>query len=243
MRLYADTGNALSLGLAASDQRILSLTAASGPSTRAQALRSGCVAQRDALGKCGELLGANGEDLLALYLDFDAEGRANVAALDDGAANPDVAGAGKIGSDEGIVESVAAGIADERVFGGAVVVTCAKSVDIADVFEFAGTVRGFAREGPIASDRGGRAGREANDGSGNIFAGSQIGNEKIDGGPRLGKIGNLRDHRIGFVGVRQKGIRIGGSGRHFELRSWFDASGLRRPGMRNPAHCQNNHHA
>jgi len=39
-----------------------------------------------------ELFGADGEDLLALDFDFYAEGRANVAALHDGAANPNVPG-------------------------------------------------------------------------------------------------------------------------------------------------------
>jgi len=62
-----------------------------------------------------ELFGADGEDLLALDFDFDAKGRADVAALDDGAAHPDIAG--KIGSFQRIVESVAARVSDERMIG------------------------------------------------------------------------------------------------------------------------------
>ena len=41
------------------------------------------------------LFGAGGQDVFALDLDFHADGRANIAALDDGAANPEIAG--KIG--------------------------------------------------------------------------------------------------------------------------------------------------
>ena len=41
------------------------------------------------------LFGADGQDVFALDLDFHADGRANVAALDDGATNPEIAG--KIG--------------------------------------------------------------------------------------------------------------------------------------------------
>lgn len=38
------------------------------------------------------LFGADGEDLFVVDLNLDAEGRANVAALNDGATNPDIAG-------------------------------------------------------------------------------------------------------------------------------------------------------
>ena len=38
------------------------------------------------------LFGAEGQDLVVVDLDFDAEGRANVAALHDGATDPDIAG-------------------------------------------------------------------------------------------------------------------------------------------------------
>ena len=64
--------------------------------------------------------GADGQDLFVLDPNFDAEGRANIAALDDGTADPDIAG--EVGGFEGIVEGVAAGIADEGMIGGAVVV-------------------------------------------------------------------------------------------------------------------------
>ena len=46
--------------------------------------------------------GADGQDLFVLDSNFDAEGRANIAALDDGPADPDIAG--EVGGFEGIVE-------------------------------------------------------------------------------------------------------------------------------------------
>jgi hypothetical protein len=42
-----------------------------------------------------ELFGADGQDFGAADFDFDAEGRTNIAALHDGATNPDIAGKAK----------------------------------------------------------------------------------------------------------------------------------------------------
>src|SRR5271170_2687956 len=93
------------------------------------------------------LFGADGQDVFAANLDFDAEGRANVAALHDGATNPDIAG--QIGGLEGIVEIVAAGIADQRVVRGAIAVIVAKFIHVGDVFEQTRAVGSFERKAPI----------------------------------------------------------------------------------------------
>ena len=114
-------------------------------------LRSGRVGPRQQRG----LFGADGEDLLALDLDFDAEGRANVAALDDGAAHPDVAG--KVGSFERIVQSAAARIANQGVIGPREAVVVAEPFQVGDVFQLAGTIRRLAGEGPIACGKSRRA--------------------------------------------------------------------------------------
>jgi hypothetical protein len=95
-----------------------------------------------------ESFGAHGEDLLALNFDFDAEGWANVAALDDAAAHPDVPG--KIGCFERIVESAAARVADKRMIGAGETVFVTQLAQVGDVFELAGAVRSFAGEGPVA---------------------------------------------------------------------------------------------
>src|SRR5882724_3895986 len=81
----------------------------------------------------------DGEDLLALDFDFDAEGWADIAALNDSSAHPDIAG--QIGSLEGIVESAAARVADKRMIGAREAVVITEPVHIGDVFELAGTVR------------------------------------------------------------------------------------------------------
>ena len=94
-----------------------------------------------------ELFRADGEDLFALDLELNAKGRANVAALDDAAANPDVAG--KAGSFQGIVKRAAARIADEGMSGSAKAVFCFQLFKVGDVLEMAGAVGGFARKGPI----------------------------------------------------------------------------------------------
>jgi hypothetical protein len=95
-----------------------------------------------------ELFGTNGEDLFALNLEFDAERRADVAALNDGAANPDIAG--KAGGPQRIVESVAAGIADEGMSGGTKAVFSLEFIKVGDVFECTWAVGSSARKSPIA---------------------------------------------------------------------------------------------
>ena len=60
--------------------------------------------------KGGRLFGADGEDLLVLNFDFNAEGRANVAALNHSTADPDVAR--KVNGFQGIKEGAAARITD-----------------------------------------------------------------------------------------------------------------------------------
>ena len=65
--------------------------------------------------------------------DFDAEGRADVGALDNGAANPDVTG--EIDGMERVVESASAGIADERMGGIAIAVVGTHFVQVGDVLE------------------------------------------------------------------------------------------------------------
>ena len=71
--------------------------------------------------------------------DFDAERRANVAALNDSPAHPDIAG--QIGSLERIVKSAAARIADKGMIGAGKAIVVPEPVQIRDVFELAGTVR------------------------------------------------------------------------------------------------------
>jgi len=85
--------------------------------------------------------------LFALDLELNAKGRANVAALDDAAANPDVAG--EAGSFQGIVKRAATRIADEGMSGSAKAVFCFQLFKVGDVLEMAGAVGGFARKGPI----------------------------------------------------------------------------------------------
>ena len=90
----------------------------------------------------GRLFGADGEDLLALDFDFDAEGRTDVAALNDGAAHPDIAG--KVGGLEGIVERTAARIADKGMIGPRVAVVVPEPLQVRDIFELAGAVRSLS---------------------------------------------------------------------------------------------------
>ena len=184
-----------------------------------------------------ELLGADGLDLFVLDFDFDAEGRANIAALDDGAANPDIAG--KIDRAQRVIESAAAGIADQWMCGLAIVVIDAQLVEIGDVLELAVAVGSFAGERPVAGDGGGRAARKTNDGGGNIFSGEFIANEKIGGGPGFGELMNVGNGRMRFVGVREQGIGIGCGRRNFNLRSGLLANSLfGGPGVIEPTSCQ-----
>ena len=128
-----------------------------------------------------ELLCADGEDLLAVNLDFDAERGANVAALHDGAANPDVAG--QVDGPKRIVKGVSARIAHKRVSGVAIVVILAELVEIADIFELAVAVGSFAGESPIAGRDGGGTGGKPDNGGGNEFSGHEIADEEVGGRP------------------------------------------------------------
>src|ERR1700757_2012326 len=112
------------------------------------------------------LFGADGEDLLAVDFDFDAKRGADVAALDNAAAHPDVAG--KIGCFEGIVQSSAARIGDEGMIRMREAVVIAEPLQVRDIFELAGAKRGFAGEGPIAAGKIGGAGGQADDRRGNV---------------------------------------------------------------------------
>ena len=134
-----------------------------------------------------------------------------------------------------------AGITDERVTGGTKVVIAVKHVEITDIFELAGAVRGFAGESPIATGEISRAGRKADDGGGDIITGGQIVNEKVCGRPGLRKIGDGSDDRIVAVRMRQKGIGVGRSRGHFELRSGLNASLMNGPVMRKPADGEEQH--
>src|SRR6266404_670589 len=124
-----------------------------------------------------ELFRTHGEDWFALDFDFDAEGRADVAALNNAAAHPDVSG--KIGSLERIVESAAARIADEGMIGAGEAVVLAKPFQVGDVFELAGAIRSFTRESPVARGKSGRAGGQADNRRRNIFTGQAIADEKV----------------------------------------------------------------
>jgi len=83
-----------------------------------------------------------------LNLEFDAEGRADVAALNDGPANQDIAG--KARESKGIIESMAAMIADEGMIGRTEAVLILEFLKVGNVFEFATAVGSLAREGPVA---------------------------------------------------------------------------------------------
>jgi|SRR5271157_348035 len=181
----------------------------------------------------GELFGADGEDLFALDLEFDAEGRADVAALNDGAANPDIAG--KAGGLQGIVKSMTAVIADEGMIGGTKAVFIFEFIEVGDVFEFAGAVGRFARESPVAGRGSGGTAGKTDDGGGNILTGEAVAHKEIGGRPGLGKISNLGDGGIGFRGVRKRsgGIRSGSG--HFNLGRRFNAGGFGRASMADPA--------
>jgi len=162
--------------------------------------------------------------LLALDFDFDAEGRANVAALDNAAAHPDVAR--KIGGLERIVESAAARVADERMIGAREAVVVTELVEVGDVFELAGAKRSFAGEGPVARGKSWRAGGQADDRRGNIFTGEAITNEEVGGGPWLGQVGNGGNDWVGFRSMGQQGSGVRRRRRNFELGSLLRASRL-----------------
>jgi hypothetical protein len=165
------------------------------------------------------LFHAYGEDVFALDFKLDAEGRAEVGALGDGAADPDVAR--KIGHFGGIEEGVAAGIADHGVFGGAKTVLGGESIEVGNIFELTISVGGAHGESPVAFGLRGGAARKAHDDGRNIFTGEAVAEEKIFGSPGLGHLGDGGDLRIGVGGVGEKRVGIGGGGGNFELRRGF----------------------
>jgi len=173
-------------------------------------------------------------DLFALNLDFDAERRTNVGALDDGAANPNIAG--KIDGVQGVVEGMTARIANERMSGTAITVVGAEFIEVGDEFELAIAVGSLAGVRPITSDRTGRTTRQTNDRCRDILTGELIADKKIDRGPGFGEIADLRDGRMGLVGVRQQGIRVRLRRRNLDLGSGLRTAGLLRgPRVRKPA--------
>lgn len=183
------------------------------------------------------LLGADGQDLFALDFDFNAERRANAAALHDGTANPDVAG--EIDRFQWIVKRVTAGIADERMGSVAILVIGKQPVEIGDVLELAIPIIGLAGKSPIAGGgRGGGAGKP-DDRGGNTLAGDGAADEEIRRGPGLGESGHFGDGGIVLISVRQQRIGIGRRRRDFNLSRRLDArslSGTARTGK--PAHGQ-----
>src|SRR5690242_6726757 len=171
------------------------------------------------------LLRADGEDLLALDFDFDAEGWADVAALNDGAAHPDVAG--KIGRLQGIVESAAAGVAYEGVIRARKSVVITEPVHVGNVFELAGAIGSLSGKGPIAGGKSGRASWQADNRCRYVFTREAIAHKKVSGGPGLGKIGYIGDDRVRLGSMGQQRRRIRGRRRNLNLGGLFSASGFR----------------
>ena len=168
-------------------------------------------------------------------LDFDTERGANVAALHDAATDPNVLG--EIDGPHRIVEGAAARIADEGMFGLAIVIIRAQLFKVVNVFELTIAVGSFARESPISSrcTRGARG--KTNDGRRDILAGNCIADEEIGRRPRLGQIGELGDNRVRLVRVRE-GSEWVGRRRNFDLRSRFCADGFGGTGMDKPLNGQ-----
>lgn len=135
--------------------------------------------------------------MLVADFEFDTDGRANVAALDNGATNPNIAR--QVGGFERIIEGVAARIANEGMIGGAVLVFGAEFVEITDEFELARAIGSLAREGPVAGNYGGRARRKANDNSRNVFACGEVPDEEIRRRPGFGEL--CQRGNYGMIGV------------------------------------------
>jgi hypothetical protein len=183
------------------------------------------------------LFGADGENLFALDFYFDAEGRTDVGALNDGALDPDVAG--KVGGLQRVIERAAARIADERMRCVMVVVIFDQLVHIGDVLELAITVRGFSREGPISLGGIGGARGDTNQGGRHVFPCDGTANEEVLRSPGLREIRNVADGGVVLVGVRQKRIGIGRRRRHFDLRRRFDFRRLcESSSAREPMRCK-----
>ena len=144
--------------------------------------RGGKITARN--GCATRLFRADGQDIFTADLDFYAERRTNVTALNDSAANPYIAC--KAGGFQRVVKSAATGIAYQRMFGGAILVFRAQFVDVGDIFQLAGAIRSFAREGPVSGRLGCGAARQAHDSCGHAFTGQSITNEEISGRPGFG---------------------------------------------------------
>ena len=139
--------------------------------------------------------------MFVVNLDFDAKRGAHVAALDDSTSNPDVAR--EVDSLEWIVKRVRAGIANEWMRGGMIVVLVTKDIEIANIFQLAVAVRSLAGKRPIAIPKVSRAGRKPDDRGPYVFAGGEIANEEIGGRPGLGQLGKIGDHRMSLIGMRK----------------------------------------
>src|SRR5713226_5426500 len=101
-----------------------------------------------------KLLCPDSEDFLALDLDFDAEGRAQIGSLHDASSHPNAPR--KIGQFERVKHRAAAGVSDHGMFGGAEAVIVFQPVQVGEVLELAIAVGGFLLEGPVAAGlRGG----------------------------------------------------------------------------------------
>jgi hypothetical protein len=111
---------------------------------------------------------------------------------------------------------------------GLIVIIGAELVEVADVLKLAGAVRGLLRKGPIAGGRSRRPTRKADDCGGNVLARKPVLDKEIRRRPGLRKVGYARDSRIFFIGVRERGRRVGRRGRNLNLRGRFDANGLGR---------------
>jgi len=161
-----------------------------------------------------------------LNFDFDSEGWANVAALNDTSTDPDIAGQAR--GFQRVVKRTAAWIPNKGMLCGLIVIIGAELVEVADVLKLAGAVRGLPRKGPIGGGRSRRPTRKADDCGGNVLARKPVLDKEIRRRPRLRKVGYARDSRIFFIGVRERGRRVRRRGRNLNLRGRFDANGLGR---------------
>lgn len=161
-----------------------------------------------------------------MNFDFDCEGWANVAALNDTSTDPDIAGEAR--GFQWIVKGTAAGIPNKGMLCGLIVIIGAELFEVADVLKLTGAVRGLPRKGPIAGGRSRRPAREADNCGRNALAGKPVLDKEIRRRPRLRKVGYARDSRIFFIGVRERGPRVRRRRRNLNLRGRFDASGLGR---------------
>ena len=155
-----------------------------------------------------ELFHAGGEEVLAVDSDFDAEGRAEVGALNYGAASEQVAG--QSGVFQRIVKSAVAGIADKGMAGLRVAIVGFQFIKVIEVFEAAVGVGGAHSEGPIAGRLSGGTLRQANQQGRNVFTGGAIVEGELAGVPRLGEVGNGGDGGIRSNGDRDRDFWNGG---------------------------------